>query len=109
SSSRESVVLPAPEGEDRTSMRPRRATTAPLRWSFSAGIASFQILDLLAELLDHALELEPDIGELDVVRFGAERIGLAVELLSEEIEPPTDRAAVGDQPRGLGYMRRQPV
>ena len=28
---------------------------------------SFQILHLLAELLDHALELKADIGQLDVV------------------------------------------
>src|SRR5262249_4369424 len=131
---RESVVLPAPDGEDRTSIRPRRAIAsfgadgrdavalpAALRAEaflppvgfrpvflrsvfvrpvFAAGTlaissprsaaanrfllehdrfrkpvptfrdhALFQILHLLAKLLDHRLELEPDIGERHVVRL----------------------------------------
>src|SRR5262249_38984695 len=106
---RESVVLPAPEGEDRTSISPRRAM-APLpepvlaaglftivRYpkkrskqcskkcskkvsrrnvprnvpdlSAAGGANLFQILHLLAELLDHVLELEADIGERHVVRL----------------------------------------
>ena len=70
---------------------------------------SFQILHLLAELLDHALELEADIGQLHVVRLGAERIGFTIELLREEIEPPAHRTAVGDQALGLRDVRSEPV
>jgi hypothetical protein len=122
---RESVVLPAPDGEDRTSINPRRAMDsfgpggrevaflpAPFLaadfllpafvrpvffWpALAAGVlaildprsalpgrhrvtkrysklgaipdlALFQILHLLAKLLDHRLELKPDIGERHIV------------------------------------------
>ena len=75
SSMRESVLLPAPEGEDRTNIIPRRATTGSAggRVDVSAMLL-FQVLHLLAELLDHAFELKADIGEFHVVRLGAERI-----------------------------------
>src|SRR5262249_32810418 len=79
--------------EDSTSIRPRRAI-----------IASLQILHLLAELLDHALELEADIGEIDVVRFGAQGVGLAVELLGEEVEPPADGAVLAEQMARLRHV-----
>jgi hypothetical protein len=70
---------------------------------------SLQVLHLLAELLDHALELEAGIGQLDVVRLRADRVGFAIELLGEEVEPASDRAAVADQPLRLRDVRRQPV
>ena len=73
SSLRESVVLPAPDGEDRTSIKPRRATVL----CFAAPASSlFHILDLLAELFDRGLQLKPDIGELDIIGLGAERVRL---------------------------------
>ena len=71
-------------------MMPRRAISAS---------RSFQILHLLAELLDHGLQLQPDVGQLDVVRLGAQRIGLAVELLRQEIELAADRRR---RPRSAG-------
>ena len=43
--------------------------------------ALFHVLHLLAELLDRGLELEADIGELDVIGLGAQRVGFAVEFL----------------------------
>src|SRR6267142_1223872 len=122
---RESVVLPAPDGEDRTSINPRRAIETfgpggfgsgrevvfllafflvsalsafpppvlvrpvffwpalaagvlailkppkcparPPRYDVLRDLALFQILHLLAKLLDHRLELKTDIGERHVV------------------------------------------
>src|SRR6478672_1021276 len=110
SSIRDKVVFPAPDGDDRTSMSPRRAMTVDLDfWLAARAISLFQVLHLLAELFDHALELEPDIGQRDIVRFRADRIGLAIELLRQKIEPATDGAAVCDQPFGLFDMRGKPV
>ena len=75
SNMRESVLLPAPEGEDKTNIIPRRATTGGAwgRVDVSAMLL-FQVLHLLAELLDDTFELKADIGELYVVRLGAECI-----------------------------------
>ena len=70
---------------------------------------SFEILHLLAELLDHAFQFKADIGQFHVVRFGAERVGFAVELLRQKIEPPPDRAAAGEKLARLRDMRREPV
>src|SRR5215475_11512692 len=150
---RESVVLPAPDGEDRTSINPRRAIETfgpggleavlllalflaaafllpvfvrPVFFWPVAGVLAiltpskcpadrraarqlFQILHLLAKLLDHRLELKPDVGKRHVVRLGAERIGFAVELLRQEVEPSPDRFAVGDQALGLRDMRGQAI
>src|SRR5262249_60970340 len=91
---RDSVVLPAPEGDDSTNISPRRATPSAL-WP-PAAIASPQILDLLSELLDGVLHLEPGVGELDVVRFGAAGVDLAIEFLRQEVEPPPDRSALAE-------------
>src|SRR6476619_1733679 len=86
---RESVVLPAPEGDDRTNIIPLRFTP------------SLQIRDLLAELLDHGLELKPDIGELHVGCLGAQRIRFAIELLRKKIEPTADRGTLAEKLLGL--------
>src|SRR5579871_2124267 len=82
-SMRVSVVFPAPEGEERIRIIPRRR----------APIISLDVLNLLAELLDLSLEFKPLGREAHVVRLRAERIGLPAELLRQEIEPPPDRAA----------------
>jgi hypothetical protein len=63
-------------------------------------MGSFQILHLLAELFDHALELQADIGQLDIVRFGTQRVGLTVEFLGEKIEPAAQSSGSGDDPWG---------
>src|SRR3954466_3325398 len=99
SSLREIVVLPAPEGEERTSISPRCLTSTkpddpavPLISGFS-----LDILDLLAQLLDRGLQLDADIGEADIGALGAERVGLAVELLAEEVELAPDGTALADK------------
>src|SRR5438105_15876100 len=101
---RDRVVLPAPDGEDSTSINPRR-------WMVGAS-ASFDILDLLPHPLDSTLEIDADARQLDVGRLRAERIGLAIELLAEEIELAADRIvrpAVLERAAGLGDVRGQPV
>ena len=70
---------------------------------------SFQVLHLLAELLDHGLQFQTDVGQLDVVRLRAQRIGFAVELLRQEVELAPDRAAGIDQPARLRHMGDEPV
>src|SRR3954447_20939509 len=93
SSLREIVVLPAPEGEERTNISPRRLTSTNPDDPAGAFIASplvpgespsLDVLDLLAQLLDRRLELDADRGEADIRTLGAERVGLAVELLAQE-------------------------
>src|SRR5688500_15367477 len=98
---RDSVVLPAPEGDDSTNISPRRSTPS----NPPAVIASLQILDLLAELLDHVFHLEPGLRQFQVVRFGAAGIDLAIEFLREEIEAPADRPALSDHLAGLRDVR----
>src|SRR5215213_4606364 len=101
---RDSVVLPAPDGDDRTSINPRR-------WIADVPL-SFDILDLLPQALDGALQIDADARQLDVGRLRAERVGLAIELLAEEIELAADRIVrpcIGQQGPGLRDVGRQPV
>src|SRR5580698_5037436 len=93
---RDSVVLPAPDGEDSTSISPRR-------------LISLDILRLLAELVDHGLERQPRAGKRDVGGFRAQRVGFAVELLRQEIELAADRVAGREKRARLLHMRAQPV
>jgi hypothetical protein len=69
---------------------------------------SLHVLDLLAELLDHGLEVEPDAREGDVVCLGAERVGLRGRIPGPGIEAAADGAAVV---AGRGRIRvgAQPV
>ena len=69
---REIDDLPAPEGEASTIMTPRRANSA---------MRLLQVLHLLAELVDHRLEVEADRRQLHGVGFGAEGIRFAVKFL----------------------------
>src|ERR1044072_2130876 len=96
SSLREIVVLPAPEGEERTSISPRRLTS--MKPDDAGAVitlesSSLDVLDVLAQLLDRRLQVEPDAGEADIGALGAERVGLAVEFLAEEIELASHRTA----------------
>src|SRR6185369_9164646 len=85
---REIVVFPAPEGEESTSIRPRRCTsTNPV---ITPRTPSLDILDLLAQLLDRRFELNAEIGQGEIGALRAQRIGFAVEFLAEEIELAAD-------------------
>src|SRR5918995_5006487 len=70
---------------------------------------SLQVLDLLAELLDRRLDGKSDAGQLQVRGFGAERVCFSIQLLAEEIQPPSDGATLGEEsPRRL-RMSLQPI
>src|SRR5665213_629966 len=98
SSMRVKVVLPAPEGDDRISISPRRSSVSPADRTISdkswvrspTCIALLDILNLLAELLDFDAQFEADRRQARVIRFGAKRICLATELLRKEIELSPD-------------------
>src|SRR5215831_19935238 len=92
SKARARVVLPAPEGEDSTNRRPRRARRA-VCWLLSCPlpsltVRSLDVLRLLAHLVDDRLELKASPRRLRIVRFRAQCVGLAIELLAQEIEAP---------------------
>ena len=95
------VVLPAPEGDDRTSMSPLLAMPFPILLT--------RCLDLLAQLVDDGLEFEPGARGFDVGGLRADRIGFAIELLGEKVEFAADRLAARDQFVRRGDMRAQAV
>ena len=72
-SAREIEDFPAPDGEANTSMTPRRASSAIGQL--------LQVLHLLAELVDHCLEVEADRRQLHGIGLGAEGIRFAVKFL----------------------------
>src|SRR3546814_14532142 len=90
------VVLPAPDGEDSTSIRPRRAILIDAPEPETA-LFLLDILGLFAQPVDHQLEVEPDGGQSRIEGLGAKRIGFAVEFLRQEIELAADAAGVAAQ------------
>lgn len=57
----------------------------------------FDILHLLAHLLDQDLHVHADAGEVQGGRFGAQGVGLTVQLLDEEVQAFADFAALFQQ------------
>ena len=105
---RASVVLPAPDGDDSTNNSPRRAIGGiAARSTGLVGLVGFvdigllDVLDLLAQLIDHGFECQPVAGDFGVVAFGAERVGFAVEFLGEEVEFAADRLGGVSDPVGM--------
>src|ERR1700722_20000444 len=85
----------------------RGSAAARVAWSPWSG--SFDVLNLFAQLLDLTAHVQANCGERDIVRLGAERVGLSRQLLRQKVETTSDRAAGAYQlPRG-GDMSRQPV
>src|SRR5258707_13887639 len=70
---------------------------------------SFDVLHLLAKLLDRGFQGEADPGQREVGRFRAQRVGLAVELLAEEVEAPADCRALGEEVARGGDMRLEAI
>src|SRR5689334_7483782 len=102
SSARASVVLPAPEGDDSTRSRPRRAMRG------GEMLASLlNVLHLLSHLVDHHFQGEPRARYLRGVRLGAQRIGLAIELLRQEIELATDGSGLREEIACRGDVHAQ--
>ena len=59
--------------------------------------ALFDVLDLLAHLLDQHFHIDADAGELQRGRFRAQGIGLAVQFLNEKVQALADFAAFFQQ------------
>src|SRR5947207_9052597 len=74
SSIRVKVVLPAPDGEERISIKPRPRGPAICSFAkrFSRCKFLLDILDLFAELLDLDAQFEAEPRQGRVVRFGAQ-------------------------------------
>src|ERR1700730_56683 len=94
------VVLPAPDGEERTTIKPRRSSNC---------ISLLDILDLFAELLDLDAQFEAEPRQARVVRLSAQRIGLARKFLGKEVEPAAGRAALRQKFAGRGGVRGKTV
>ena len=77
SSRRDRVVLPAPDGEDSTSIRPRRLISSFAHSTFWACSRNWSIT---------ALSARPVRVSAMSDGFGAQRVGFAVEFLGQEIE-----------------------
>src|SRR5262245_14329292 len=105
SSRRDRVVLPAPEGEERTSSRPRRDSSGD-----GGGLLRLlYLLHLFAELIDDRLQRQPGADQRRVGRLGAQRVGLAVEFLRQKIEPSANRLGRVEQFTGRLDMSGQAV
>ena len=61
SNARESVDLPAPDGEDNTSIKPRREIL------IGRSFGSLNVLHLLTKLVDGGLEVDADVRQFDIV------------------------------------------
>ena len=81
----EIVDLPAPDGDDNTSIKPRLEIVMAVDFS-----SLLNVLHLLAKLVYDGLEFEPDVAQLGVAGFSAQCIGFAVQFLHQEVEPPTN-------------------
>src|SRR5436190_18092470 len=75
---------------------------SPRRAIWTRESCLFNVLHLLAKLVDDGLELEPDCGQRAVGRLRAQSVGFAVEFLGKKIELPPDRLGGGKKlPRRL--------
>ena len=51
----------------------------------------FDVLDLLADFFNLGFEIDNDMGNIGVLAFRANRIGLAVKFLDQEVDLTADR------------------
>ena len=99
-----SVVLPAPEGEDSTSSRP-----APCdRWVCDADRAAHSMFCTCSRIWSITVfKREAGARDLGVVGLRAQRVGLAIELLGEEVELAADGLAGRPAARARRRCARQ--
>src|ERR1700730_14614205 len=111
SSIRVKVVLPAPDGEERISIKPRPRVLAVCSFAERSSRCKFllDILDLFAELLDLDAQFEAELRQARVVGLGAKRIGLARKFLGKEVEPAAGRAGRRQKFTGRGGVRDKTV
>src|SRR5256885_15201209 len=86
------LLLPPPEGAATTNRQPDAG--GPWVVMVIDARCSFDVLHLLAHLLDEDLELQGDLRHLGVDRLGAQGVGLAVQLLGQEIQALAGAAAL---------------
>src|SRR5690554_2968807 len=67
-----------------------KQVTGHLRHSWT-GKKLFDVLDLFAHLLNQYLDIDCSLGGAYVNCFGAKGVGLAVQLLHQEVQPAADR------------------
>src|ERR1700730_12491518 len=96
SSIRVKVVLPAPDGEERISIKQRPRARAVCSFGGRSSGCEFllDILYLFAQLFDCDAQFEAEPRQTRVVRLGAKRIGLARKFLGKEVKPAAGRAAL---------------
>ena len=58
----------------------------PMLMSFTCPAPSFDVLDLLPDLLDFSLDIHHISGDLDVAALRADGVGLPVELLDQKVQ-----------------------
>src|SRR5947207_15228151 len=97
---REMVLLPTPEGPQRTMSRPL------FRW---AGIALFHVLYLLLQAVDGPLDLHDVAGDLGVVGLAGDGVGLAEHFLADEVELAAGVLAVAAGLLEGPQVARQPL
>jgi len=66
-------------------------------------------LHLLAKLLDPGLQRQPDARQIEIGRFRAQRVGLAVQFLAEKIQPAADCLSQACRRRSFARALRRPV
>src|ERR1700730_18314487 len=101
------VVLPAPDGEERISIKPRPRALAVCAFAERSSSCKFllDILDLLAVWLDLDPQFEAEPRQARVVRLAEKRIGLARKFLGKEVEPAAGRAALRQEFAGRAGVR----
>ena len=90
------------------SMRSRDAGSG-LGHDGSVEITSFDVLYLLAQLLDCRLQFQPRRGQRNRGRLAAQRVGLAIELLHQEVETPADIPRLVQQRMSRLDMAGEPI
>src|ERR1700737_1528730 len=107
SSIRVKVVLPAPDGDEGISIKPRPRALAVCSFAERSSRCKFllDILDLFAELFDLAAQFEAEPRQARVIRFGAQGIGFPGTFLGKEGEPGAGRPALRQKFVGRADVR----
>ena len=93
------MVLPAPDGDERTSINPRRSICA---------VFLFNVLHLLPHAVYNRLKRQPFSCNIGSARLGANRIGFPVELLGQKVELPPYRLRAAKQLTRCSDMSFEP-
>src|SRR5207302_6824285 len=86
---------------------PARQTASRPAGRLSQSLLS--VLHLLAHLLDEDLHVDRAARGLEILGFRGERVGFAVELLHEEIEPASGGLAAADDAAHLRDVAGEPL